>query len=162
MQDYLNDAPGILAAEVTGLSQGHIDVATTKEPGRALHTHTPTESEVPCTITINYPAIIPRSIVQNGFSSATLNHTPQLHNNIYPPNDWSQIPEKLQPPTFHVHRCHHEGVTSSAVGQVFELPSGFPEIVHCFNDTPKDVCIVRVHCNKLTCLVLPCCILHQE
>jgi hypothetical protein len=159
MQGYLNDTPGILDAEINGLSRPR--VAATEDSGSPLPAQASTDAEVPCTVTINYPAIIARSHVQDGFTSATLSHTPQLGSHIYPPNDWSQIPEKLQPPSFHVHRCHHEGVASNAVGQVFELPLGFPETVHYFNETPRDVRIIRVLYIVLTNPVLPCWVHHQ-
>ncbi|KAF2633818.1 hypothetical protein BU25DRAFT_416966 [Macroventuria anomochaeta] len=137
MQEYLNNAPGDLDAEITGLLQDQVSEVIERSYYIPLP-QMPSELGVPCTVTIKYPAIIPHFDVQDGFTSTTPHHTPQTNNNIYPPNDWSQLPEKLQPPQFHVHRCHHEGVTSSTTSKAFELPLGFPEIVQYFHEVPED------------------------
>lgn len=137
MQVYLNHAPGILDAEITGLSHDLLGEAIERSQYLPLP-QISTVPEVPCTVTINYPSFISHSHLQDGFTSASLYHKTHL-NNIYPPGDWSQLPVKLRPPSFYIDRCHHEGMMSSTNGETYELPLGFPEIVQYFHEARDDV-----------------------
>lgn len=53
--------------------------------------------------------------------------------------DWGTLPEKLQPPAFSVHRCHHSGVEHGGEDSAFELPVGMPEAIHHLSESRKHV-----------------------
>lgn len=53
--------------------------------------------------------------------------------------NWSQLPEKFQPPNFRVHSCHHRGIELSPEFDPSELPFGFPEVVQHIRESASHV-----------------------
>lgn len=107
------------------------DVAYTLLPQTSLETHTT------CAVTINFPAIL--SVETSDNSELPLTDPPEYTNpldwtEVWPEHDWTQLPSKLQPPSFRIHRCHHIGVERGGEDEAFELPLGFPEIVQHMED----------------------------
>jgi hypothetical protein len=127
----------------------------TPPPGVSLqdyHTRAPHRAvEVDGSITVNFPEMFAELRPCNPSLSICVAEPPvyqlyqhQQQDSRASPVDWVEIPEKLQPPEFRVHRCHHRGVERSGEGAAFELPFGFPEIVHHLDSTPQNVCNVTL------------------
>jgi hypothetical protein len=103
----------------------------------------PSESNTTCSVTVNFP-----SSVCNNLSDEDVNlrsdDPPEYLNSsewteIWPEHDWAELPPKLQPPSFRVHRCHHAGVERGDEDDAFELPMGFPEVMQHLDEAFSDV-----------------------
>ncbi|KAF2633022.1 hypothetical protein BU25DRAFT_454154 [Macroventuria anomochaeta] len=119
------------------------------ETAYTLLPQTPSEVDTTCTVTVNFPATV--SIDPPDSSGLPPGNPPEYSSlewtEIRPEHDWAQLPSKLQPPSFRIHRCHHRGVERGGEDDAFELPLGFPEIVQHMEEACNDVtnATFRIH-----------------
>ena len=113
------------------------------ETAYSLLPQTPSEVDAICAVTVNFPATMPIEPPNSlGVSpdSPPEYSSPSDWTEIWPEHDWNQLPFKFQPPSFRIHRCHHRGVERGGEDDAFELPLGFPEIMHHIDEAYNDVC----------------------
>jgi hypothetical protein len=144
MQEQLSNVPSMLDTEVTRIAQHQSEEVRGRSDYLPLP-QTPSKSAIPCSITINYPAIIPSSSAHDGFICTA--HQDPPPNEIHPFNNWALLPDKFQPPLFQVRPCRRGEIVPEEVVTAFKLPLGFPEIVQFIHEAPKDVSNVVFYCN---------------
>lgn len=108
----------------------------------SLLPQTPSETDNICAVTVNFPSVIPMGLPDSlglPIDNPPEYLSPSESTEIWPEHDWTQLPFKLQPPSFRIHRCHHNGVERGGEDEAFELPLGFPEIVHHMEEAFSDV-----------------------
>ncbi|UPX14875.1 uncharacterized protein EKO05_0005346 [Ascochyta rabiei] len=120
------------------------------EPAYTPLPQTPSEVDVTCAVTVNFPATMPIELSDglNLCPDSPPEYTDSSEwTEILPEHDWTQLPAKFQPPSFRIHRCHHRGVERGGEDDAFELPLGFPEILQHMEETCDDVPYVtfRIH-----------------
>ncbi|KZM26580.1 hypothetical protein ST47_g2213 [Ascochyta rabiei] len=112
------------------------------EPAYTPLPQTPSEVDVTCAVTVNFPATMPIELSDglNLCPDSPPEYTDSSEwTEILPEHDWTQLPAKFQPPSFRIHRCHHRGVERGGEDDAFELPLGFPEILQHMEETCDDV-----------------------
>ncbi|ENI00455.1 hypothetical protein COCC4DRAFT_75720 [Bipolaris maydis ATCC 48331] len=148
--EHLMNGSGVIHSEMS-LQDPQNAPASLKMPLPAvpLHDHHASTTqtshgvEFAGSINLNFPAILANDRPHEDIMSLSL--TPPVYDSLPHANasgldraiDWGQIPEKFQPPMFHVHRCHHRGM--ERVDEDIELPFGFPELVQHFHNTPTNI-----------------------
>jgi len=103
---------------------------------------TPSVDAAECTVTINFPdmLLVNEDIhLPPRYTTQQQQNGPREHAIHVPSLDWDHFPNKLRPPPFRVHRCHHEGMERGGEGDQFELPNGFPEAVQQMCQVPDNV-----------------------
>jgi hypothetical protein len=106
---------------------------------------TPSDVEVDCSVTLNFPEMVMLAplpdleSVLNTDRSPVYSDSPAKSDVVVPVDDWALLPPKLQPPAFRVHRCHHRGVERCNKQDEFQLPLGFPEVIQHIHDLPHSV-----------------------
>ncbi|EUC27548.1 hypothetical protein COCCADRAFT_30994 [Bipolaris zeicola 26-R-13] len=154
-EGYLVHGSGVVHSELALRAAEEAPVSLKTPPqGLLLHdqasiTRTCYGAEFGGSVTLNFPAI--RANDEPYKDTMGSSSSPPVFENSHPTNvshiDWAQIPEKLQPPMFRVHRCHHRGI--ARFDEEIELPFGFPEVVQHFHDTPSTVyhtgCCVNIN-----------------
>lgn len=103
---------------------------------------TPSAVDTTCTVTVNFPAVMstePTDDLDPPINSAPEYSSPAEGTGIWQEHDWTQLPVKFQPPSFRIHRCHHEGVERGGEDEAFELPLGFPETVQHMEEACSEV-----------------------
>lgn len=156
MQEYIAYGAGVLNAEVQidtplDLSSTNQNYSSSESALYSPIPQTPPPPEVECAVTINFPdmhLVGPSRELSYGLITNNPPAYPDLRTYeerqyvvLAPHTDvnCSQVPEKLQPPAFRVHRCHHPGVESGGEGDAFELPFGFPEAIQHIHELPDHV-----------------------
>jgi hypothetical protein len=140
MQDHLTYGSGVVNAQFP------LDSVIT-DSGYIPISQTPLSAPIQSAVTVNFPDIelvnptdtLPTMKVVDG--PPAYSNQPCKADVIASVTNWGVLPKKLQPPAFHVHRCHHAGVEQADEGEVFELPTGFPEAVQHICEIPERVCI---------------------
>jgi hypothetical protein len=107
---------------------------------------TPSVEAAECTVTVNFPDMLlsDSAVINNppAYPITLRDQSLQAEHAInVPVHDWKLLPEKLQPPSFRVHRCHHTGMELGRGGNEFELPNGFPEAIKHISEVPEHVSI---------------------
>ena len=101
------------------------------------------ESKMACSIAMNFPSPVCTDLPEEVTSQPSDDPPDYLHSpewtEIWPDHDWAELPPKIQPPSFRVHRCHHVGVERGGEDNAFELPLGFPELMQHMNEAFRDV-----------------------
>jgi hypothetical protein len=109
----------------------------------SLTPQSPFESNTACSIAMNFPSSVCTDLREEITSLPSEDPPDYLHSSewteIRPDHDWAELPLKLQPPSFRVHRCHHIGVERGGEDDAFELPLGFPELMQHMNEAFCDV-----------------------
>ena len=146
-EGYLVHGSGVVHSELALRAAEEAPVSLKTPPqglllyDQASTTQTCYGAEFGGSVTLNFPAI--RANDESYKDTMGSSWSPPVFENSHPTNishiDWAQIPEKLQPPMFRVHRCHHRG--TARFDEEIELPFGFPEVVQHFHDTPSTVCL---------------------
>ncbi|KAF1840093.1 uncharacterized protein K460DRAFT_322426, partial [Cucurbitaria berberidis CBS 394.84] len=147
MQEHLVHASGVINAEYSlppAREPSQIDSPRGNPLEQTYYVpipQTPSDTEIECSVTMNFPEMVHSNPHQPEYTDPS--DTPPMymdvHNNLVAPtNDWAVLPEKLQPPVFRVHRCHHRCVERGGEDDAFELPFGFPEVVHHIYEAPEN------------------------
>ena len=150
MQEHLAHGFGVLNTRVSmdsqrlGLANNNSVVPQDEDFSYLPVPQTPSPDTSECTVTVNFPDML---LV----GSASAKHPPAYpsvrqeqeqqveHDVDVSVSDWGLLPEKLQPPPFRVHRCHHQGIEPGGEGDEFQLPNGFPEAVQHICQIPDHV-----------------------
>ena len=133
LEGSLNHDTSVIHADLSMNYPSPQEERSSDEVAYTLLPQTPSEVDTTCAVTVNFPATMP---VEPPDSLDLFTDSPPEYpspaewTEIWPEHDWAQLPSKLQPPSFRLHRCHHRGVERGGEDDDFELPLGFPEIVH--------------------------------
>lgn len=140
VQEHLSVAPGVVNSQTnTHPSWRPADDACTCMETYRLPLHSGA-AERNCTVTVNFPDMM---LVSPVCVPSILENIPS-YSEVGPQSEAPHLPEKLQPPPFRVHRCHHSSVEQGDDVDAIELPTGFPEAVQHISETPFDVSLYAV------------------
>ncbi|KAI1514775.1 hypothetical protein A1F96_10208 [Pyrenophora tritici-repentis] len=142
--EHIAHASGVTNAEFNLLSPQ--DTSLDQEPEPFLYVPIPQSPSTvfsECSVIINFPEMLLLSSIQDDDAVVVSEDPPaysgsEPHDHEVTIHDWAQLPEKFQPPSFCVHRCHHDGVEHGSEDEAFELPFGFPEVIHHLHLLPPN------------------------
>jgi hypothetical protein len=92
-------------------------------------------ADLNCTVTLNFPDM---QLVSLAYVPSILDDIP-AYSDLPLVSQGPFLLEKLQPPLFWVHRCHHASVEHGDDANAIELPTGFLEAVQHISEMPSHV-----------------------
>ncbi|KAF2844475.1 hypothetical protein T440DRAFT_559586 [Plenodomus tracheiphilus IPT5] len=121
---------------------------------------TPSLDTAECTVTINFPdmLLVNEAVpyLPPAYPTTQQQQDQQIDQDIdMRISDWGLLPKQLQPPSFRVHRCHHEGMELGGEGDESELPEGFPEAVKQICQVPDNIYHVGFYIDNRSHRSLP-------
>ena len=140
LEGSLSHDTGVIHADLTVNYSEPQEEHSLDDTVYTLLPQTPSEVDSICAVTVNFPATILIGPPNNLGLSPDSPPEYSEWTEVWQEHDWNQLPLKFQPPSFRIHRCHHRGVERGGEDDAFELPLGFPEILHHIDEACNDVC----------------------